>query len=172
MAKSWLLSREVVFFADFLPTSGYFPGLCVSPAVVNALRLSSTPQFRSENTTDPTHAPTFRRSRGTWQKADLSLAKSAFADFLPASGYFPGLCVSPAVVSALRLSSPPQSRSANTADPTHALISVTGEEDGKKPASLSRSRFFSGFLPASGYIPWLCVSPAVVCSRGEIPSFV
>ena len=66
------------FFADFLPTSGYFPGLCVSPAVGNALRLSSTPQFRSANTTDPTHAPTFRRSRGTWQKADFSLEKSRF----------------------------------------------------------------------------------------------
>ena len=49
MAKNRLLSREeAVFFADFLPASGYFPGLCVSPAVVNALRLSSPPQFSSK----------------------------------------------------------------------------------------------------------------------------
>ena len=45
------------FFADVLPTSGYFPGLCVSPAVVNARRLSSPPQFRSKNVAYPTHAP-------------------------------------------------------------------------------------------------------------------
>ena len=80
MAKSRHLAREAVFFAGFLPTSirllasGYFPGLCVSPAVMNALRLSSPSQFRSKNAADPTHAHTLRHRRRIWQKkTDFSL---------------------------------------------------------------------------------------------------
>ena len=117
--KPTYLSRSRVF-ADFLPTTSYFPGLCVSPAEVNALRLSSTLQFRLLNTTDPTHAPAFRHSIGTWQKNDFSLEKSVFGRLLADFCYFPELRVSPAVVNALRSSSTPQFSSANTADPTHA----------------------------------------------------
>ena len=124
MAKAGFFLVKSFLFAGFLPASGsYFPGRCVSPALVNALRLPSPPQFRSKDASDPTHAPILRHRRKIWQKAGFSLGKCVvffFADFFPTSVYFPGLCASPAVVNALRLSSLSQLRSKNAADATHA----------------------------------------------------
>ena len=140
MTKSRLLSREVVFFADFLPASGrHFPGLRVSPVLVNAPHLSSPPQFRSKDAADPTHAPTLRHRIGRWQKAGFSLSGSRFffVAFLTTSGYFPGLCVSPAVANTLRLSSPPQFRPKDAADPTHASTLRHRRGRWQKPASFS-----------------------------------
>ena len=64
-ASSLSRSREVGFF---LPASCRllvtFRGFVVSPALMNALRLSSLLQFRSKDAADPTHASTLRHRRG------------------------------------------------------------------------------------------------------------
>ena len=124
-------------------------GFVVSPALVHFLRLPSPPQFRSKGAADPTHArPPLSVAVEEYGKKLASFSRSRFiADFLPTSGYFPGLCVSPAMVNPLRLSSTPQFRSANTTDPTHAPAFRRS-----RGASMAKSRLLSReavFLPTS-----------------------